>query len=100
MAAEKLRELDDRIREIQRARTALQQMLGAPHDHLDDCPERHRILRARRGARHRCEEQDAGDAGDGLPTRVAPPISLIRSAPRVNRPLDAVTTRRFEATSL
>lgn len=45
-AGEKLRELDDRIREIQRARTALQQMLGAPNEHLDDCPEHHRILRA------------------------------------------------------
>jgi DNA-binding transcriptional MerR regulator len=46
MAAEKLRELDARVQEIQRARTALHHMLGAPHDHLDDCPEHHRILRA------------------------------------------------------
>jgi DNA-binding transcriptional MerR regulator len=46
MAAEKLRELDHRVQDIQRARTALHQMLGAPHHHLDDCPEHHRILRA------------------------------------------------------
>ena len=46
MAVGKLRQLDDRVREIQRARTALRAMLEAPHDRLDECPEHLRILRA------------------------------------------------------
>jgi DNA-binding transcriptional MerR regulator len=46
IAVEKLRQLDDRVREIERARTALRAMLGAPHDRLDECPEHLRILRA------------------------------------------------------
>ncbi len=46
MAEAKLRQLDDRVREIERARTALRAMLGAPHDRLDECPEHRRILRA------------------------------------------------------
>jgi DNA-binding transcriptional MerR regulator len=45
MAVAKLRQLDDRVREIERARTALRTLLEAPHDRLDDCPEHHRILR-------------------------------------------------------
>jgi DNA-binding transcriptional MerR regulator len=45
MAVAKLRQLDDRVQEIERARTALRNMLGAAHDRLDDCPEHHRILR-------------------------------------------------------
>jgi DNA-binding transcriptional MerR regulator len=46
MAVAKLRQLDDRVQEIERARTALRHMLGAPYDRLDDCPEHHRILNA------------------------------------------------------
>lgn len=42
----KLRQLDDRVQQLQQAQKALRHTLGAPHDHLDDCPTHHRILRA------------------------------------------------------
>lgn len=46
VAAAKLRELDDRVQRIQRARKALRHALDCEHDHIDDCPVHHRILRA------------------------------------------------------
>ena len=46
MASAKLRQLDDRVQEIQLAQKALRHILESPHDRLDDCPTHHRILRA------------------------------------------------------
>lgn len=46
VAEAKLRRLDDRVEQLQQARKALHHTLRAPHDHLDDCPTHHRILRA------------------------------------------------------
>jgi DNA-binding transcriptional MerR regulator len=45
-AAAKLRELDDRVQQLQQARKALRHTIDSPHDRLDDCPVHHRILRA------------------------------------------------------
>ncbi|TMQ93971.1 MerR family transcriptional regulator [Actinomadura soli] len=45
-ASAKLLELDQRVEQIQRARKALRHALDCEHDHLDDCPVHHRILRA------------------------------------------------------
>jgi DNA-binding transcriptional MerR regulator len=67
MALTKLQQLDDRAREIERARTALRQMLGAPYDRLDDCPEHHRILREH-------AEELAAAAGSGT-RRTARPVT-------------------------
>ncbi|WP_405791978.1 MerR family transcriptional regulator [Streptomyces sp. NBC_01506] len=46
VAADKLRELDDRVQRIELARRALRHTLDCRHSHLDDCPVHHRILRA------------------------------------------------------
>lgn len=46
MASSKLRQLDDRIQEIQQAQTALRHILDCQHNRLDHCPEHHRILRS------------------------------------------------------
>lgn len=46
MAAAKLRELDDRLQRIERARTSLQHAVDCPHDHLDECPVHNRVVRA------------------------------------------------------
>jgi DNA-binding transcriptional MerR regulator len=46
MASAKLRQLDDRAREIRQAQTALHHTLNSPHDDLDDCPVHHRVLQA------------------------------------------------------
>ncbi|MBC6462667.1 MerR family transcriptional regulator [Actinomadura sp. HBU206391] len=46
VASAKLRELDDRVQQIQQAQKALRHALDCRHDHLDDCPVHHRILRA------------------------------------------------------
>jgi DNA-binding transcriptional MerR regulator len=64
IAMAKLRQLDDRVREIERARTALRDMLAAPHDRLDECPEHHRILRA-----HAEELATAASSTTRRPTR-------------------------------
>ncbi|MFI0487250.1 MerR family transcriptional regulator [Actinomadura sp. 9N215] len=46
MAAAKLRELDDRVQQIERARKALRHAIDSRHELLDDCPVHRRILRA------------------------------------------------------
>ena len=70
MALAKLQQLDDRAREIERARTALRQMLGAPYERLDDCPEHHRILRE-----HAEELAAAAGSGTRRPRRTARPVT-------------------------
>jgi DNA-binding transcriptional MerR regulator len=70
MALTKLQQLDDRAREIERARTALRQMLGAPYDRLDDCPEHHRILRE-----HAEELAAAAGSGTRRPRRPVRPVT-------------------------
>lgn len=46
VASGKLRELDDRLLEIQQAQAALRHALDNEHERLDDCPVHRRILRA------------------------------------------------------
>lgn len=46
MASAKLRELDDRVQQIQQAQTALRHLLDCRDDRLEDCPVHREILRA------------------------------------------------------
>lgn len=46
MGSAKLRELDERVEEIQQAQKALHHMLACRDDRFDECPVHHRILRA------------------------------------------------------
>jgi DNA-binding transcriptional MerR regulator len=69
MAVAKLRELDDRAREIQQAQTVLRHTLGCPHDRLDDCPVHRSVLRAHAEALARAANNKTPAAPDLPPDR-------------------------------
>jgi DNA-binding transcriptional MerR regulator len=64
----KLRQLDERVQQIEQARTALRHILDSPHDHLDDCPVHRRILRKHARALAGAADGTPATTGD-LPER-------------------------------
>ncbi|UGT55242.1 MerR family transcriptional regulator [Nocardia asteroides] len=71
LTSEKVRQLDEQVARIRQAQEVLGHLLDCRHEHLDDCPEHHRVLRAHAAALATAAERPgtttAGVAGAPVP---------------------------------